>query len=175
MEPFNLEDDAHDYVIKGPIENAGGISHKIACPLVKEFIDSTDNAINNKQNTRAAIFRFAHAETILPFLMELGLFQNDSLNDILYKPKTRQFRSAYISPMAANLQWIVYRCPNEQYQIRMRHNEKDIAFPIPGCDKDSCAFDKIKKFYEERNSTCDEETWANDICHGLSCKREESN
>lgn len=173
IEPFNLEEDASDYFAKGPAGLTDSISERVACPLLADFITATDKAILAKETAPIGNFRFGHAETIIPFLVHLGLYRDDTIDDLLHKPHKRSFRTAEISPMAANVQWILYACPNEQYHVRMRHNEKDTPFPIPGCNHHAiCDWQTVKNYYERENRTCNIAAWEKDICQGTSCNHE---
>lgn len=48
----------------------------IAWPLLSEFIHSADEVIKGKSDTRAN-FRFAHAETVIPFVALMGIEGTD--------------------------------------------------------------------------------------------------
>lgn len=165
---FNWEEDIINFLVKGPNKEEN-LSSQIACPLLKDFIDTSALAIRDK-NAPAANLRFAHAETVIPFLALLGLYQDDTFDDILNKPEKRNYKSSEISPMAANVQWILYHCPTDEYRVRMRHNERDVRFPIEGCGNTSCAFERIKDFYEKAGRVCDNKTWAESVCQGTSCQ-----
>ncbi|MBS1780791.1 MAG: hypothetical protein JST70_15795 [Bacteroidetes bacterium] len=56
---------AKDYLVKGPGIDANGIQVRNAVPLLVDFINSTDIAIEHQEYS--AVLRFAHAETISPF------------------------------------------------------------------------------------------------------------
>jgi multiple inositol-polyphosphate phosphatase/2,3-bisphosphoglycerate 3-phosphatase len=163
IEPFNWEDDANTYFKKGPAGDHS-LPYDIACLLLNDFITAGDQAIIEPNTAPIANFRFAHEETIAPFLVLLGLYQHVTIDDVLNHPEQRPFRINQIAPMAANLQWILYQCPREQYIVHMRHNEVNIPFPIPACsDQLACDWNEVKRFYETRS--CDRATWENEICH----------
>lgn len=168
IEPFSWHEDVSYYLTKGP-NSENKIAQQTACVLLKDFIDSSALAIADSK-APAANFRFAHAETIMPFMSLLGFYVGDTFESLLKNPEKRIFRSSEVSPMAANVQWILYRCPSDEYRVRMRHNEKDMIFPIEGCSEaDGCSFDLIKNYYERKGRTCDEKTWATEVCEGTSC------
>jgi hypothetical protein len=170
IEPFNWEEDAKNYFIRGPAGVDNGISQAIACLLLADFIATTDLASKALDTAPIANLRFAHAETIMPFLVHLGLYRKDSIDDLLRRKEQRTFRTSVMSPMAANVQWVLYECPDQQYRVRMRHNEQDIAFPIPECNnRSTCEWEIVKGYYERDKRTCDETTWETQICQGVSC------
>jgi hypothetical protein len=171
IENFNWEEDALSYFSKGPAGQSNSISYKSACPLVRDFLNTSELAINDPQQAPIAHLRFGHAETIMPFLVLLGFYNKDSLTDMLIHPEKRSFRTAHISPMGANIQWILYACAdNEKYRVSMLHNEKIISFPIPECEKSSwCSWQKVKDFLNQENRSCDQEQFENIICQGVTC------
>lgn len=162
---LNWKDDLVHYFSKADTSYNKN-SKLMACALVSDFINSSNKAIHDK-DAPSGHFRFAHAETIIPFLMSLGLYNQDKPQGILLN-HDREFKSSLIAPMSAHVQWILYRCPHE-YRLRMRHNERDIAFPIKGCQKDSCSFELIKDHYRKTGRACDINTWATTICGGTHC------
>jgi hypothetical protein len=171
MQSFNWEEDASNYFGKGYAGQEGNIAHRIACPLVEDFIQTTDVAITDPSNAPIANLRFGHAETVMPFVVQLGLYREDSKATMLNEPSRRKFRSGYVSPMAANVQWILYKCPQEEYRVRMLLNERVTPFPIPGCDKNPwCTWNKVKNFLNEKGRACNKDTWEKDVCRGVSCK-----
>lgn len=77
--------------------------------------------------------RFAHAETIMPFaaLLQIPLLSDQSTPlDETYTYENNNWRGELISPMAANIQWEIYRHSNDDDQtilVRMLLNE----YPVP--------------------------------------------
>lgn len=92
-----------DFLAKGPSLTSTGLPSHIIAPLVKDMLNSVDSACA----TCGGTFRFAHAETIIPlatFLEISGAKQSsDDPNEI-----ARFYDLASISPMGANVQWLVY-------------------------------------------------------------------
>lgn len=174
IEYFNWQEDALNYFSKGFAGENNHIAHRIACSLVDNFITTTDQAITSK-NAPIANLRFAHAETVIPFIVQLGLYRQDSIADMFKNPNERKFRTALISPMAANIQWILYQCPQNNYRVRMLFNENNISFPIEACkNKAWCSWSIIKEYLTKEKRNCSENAWATEICEGTSCKRRES-
>lgn len=101
----------------------------IAWPLLAEFIHSADEVINGKSDNRAN-FRFAHAETVIPFVALMGVEGVDvqvSVPDSVSK----YWKDYEISPMAANVQWIFYHDKDRRIWVKILLNEKEVALPVP--------------------------------------------
>lgn len=111
-----------DFFEKGPSITTTDVPTNIIAPLVKDMIVSIDS-----NSSAAGIFRFAHAETMIPlasFLELEGAFTScDDPEEVtgLWDIKT-------ISPMGANLQWIVYSNGSDKI-VKMLYNEMEIKFP----------------------------------------------
>jgi hypothetical protein len=107
---------------KGP--GAEGLNRFVyfqAFPLLCEFLRTSEKAISQgKQGNTVAILRFAHAETIIPFAALLGI---EGASKEESTPESVKWKAAEISPMAANIQWIVYE-KDKAYFIRIMLNEK---------------------------------------------------
>ena len=86
----------------------------IAWPLLSEFIHSADEVIKGKSDTRAN-FRFAHAETVIPFVP-------DSVS--------KYWKDYEIAPMAANVQWIFYHDKAREIWVKFLLNEKEMTLPV---------------------------------------------
>jgi hypothetical protein len=172
LEYFSWEEDALNYFSKGYAGSENNVAHNVACALVGNFIATSDEAIKSPKTAPIAHLRFAHAETIIPFLVQLGLYSSDSVSTMLQNASERKFRTTEISPMAANVQWILYQCPNNNYRVQMLHNEVAKSFPMPGCEsKTSCDYRLVKNYLEQQKLSCDAERWANEVCKGVSCTR----
>lgn len=126
------------------------LNYKISCPLLYDFFESFDLALANKQS---ADLRFAHAETLIPFISLLGLFKDEKpihSNMTIEEIEKRHWRISKISPFAANIIAFLYECNdpnrNEKYLIKFFHNEKEIK--IPRCKDSLCGLNEIKKIFE---------------------------
>ena len=89
---------------------------------------------------------FGHAETVLPLLTLLGLFQDDvqlGSDNYLYHKNTRRFRTSFITPFATNLALVAYNCeagtqdthPNwpeniDKHMVQVIMNEHPVPFPF---------------------------------------------
>jgi hypothetical protein len=105
----------------------------MAKPLLADFFSSINACIESNNNNVAGHLRFAHAETIIPFasLLQIPNFSDKAVNLLdLYTYENSQWRGDKIAPMAANIQWEIYRHEDNHNQIlvRMLYNEMEVRF-----------------------------------------------
>ncbi|KZC96321.1 histidine-type phosphatase [Clavibacter tessellarius] len=124
--------DAEDFYSKGPAFQGSDITYRMATPLLDDFLDSMDARLAG--SSTAATFRFAHAETIIPFAALLGLpgSTQQVTPEAPYDYATNAWRGETVTPMAANVQWDVYRAADGRAVVRMLYDEKAIPFRT-GC------------------------------------------
>jgi len=124
--------DAEDFYSKGPAFQGSDITYRMATPLLDDFLDSMDARLAG--SSTAATFRFAHAETIIPFAALLGLPGSTQpvTPQAPYDYATNAWRGETVTPMAANVQWDVYRAADGRAAVRMLYDEKAIPFRA-GC------------------------------------------
>ncbi|MBA5604667.1 histidine-type phosphatase [Duganella sp. FT3S] len=132
---FAETDDAISFYRKGPASaGSGGVTYRMAQLLLDDFFNTADAAARGDLS-QAAKLRFAHAETVVPFAALLGLRgMSESLpDDVTYRYDNSPWRGETVAPMAANVQWDVYRNADGNTLVRMLYNEKETAFK-PACD-----------------------------------------
>ncbi|EGG21844.1 hypothetical protein DFA_01730 [Cavenderia fasciculata] len=98
--------------------------------------------------------QFGHAETIIPFVSLLGLYKDDyqiTANLSQEQIQSRLFRTSVISPYAANVALLFYDCGDNNYKLRVDHNE--IATLIPGCDDIYCDYTIFKQVFSDALTT----------------------
>ncbi|MBM7412672.1 hypothetical protein JOE38_002495 [Clavibacter michiganensis] len=124
--------DAEDFYSKGPAFQGSDITYRMATPLLDDFLDSMDARLAG--SSTAATFRFAHAETIIPFAALLGLPGSTQpvTPEAPYTYATNAWRGETVTPMAANVQWDVFRDASGRAIVRMLYDEKAIPFRA-GC------------------------------------------
>lgn len=124
--------DAEDFYSKGPAFQGSDITYRMATPLLDDFLDSMDARLAG--SSTAATFRFAHAETIIPFAALLGLpgSTQQVTPERPYSYATNDWRGETVTPMAANVQWDVYRDASGRAIVRMLYDEEAIPFRA-GC------------------------------------------
>uniref|UniRef100_A0A4W3JT58 Multiple inositol polyphosphate phosphatase 1 n=1 Tax=Callorhinchus milii TaxID=7868 RepID=A0A4W3JT58_CALMI len=125
--------------------------------LFQDIFQHLDQAVEESERgeyiSHTAVLRFGHAETLLPILTLMGYFKdkNPLLADNFAEQKNRKFRSGRISPFAANLIFVLYRCEKaqdlaEKYKLQLLLNEKPLPFLHNG---DSVAgYGEVKSHYE---------------------------
>ncbi len=130
--------DAEDFYEKGPSYAGQSETYSIAQPLLDDFFDAIDERVNG--GTTVATFRFAHAETMMPFAALLGLpgstQQAAASTTDVYTYDNNEWRGESVTPMATNVQWDVYAKQGEDPAtgsaytpiVRMLYNENEIAF-----------------------------------------------
>ena len=143
---YESVDAVEDFYEKGPSLTSTDLPQNIAAPLVKELLVSTEQTI--KQKDTAGIFRFAHAETIIPLSSFLDL---EGANISIDKPEevTQKWKGSVISPMGANIQWILYS-NGKEYLVKMLRNEKEIAFPIKTDNYPYYKWEDVKAYYQNK-------------------------
>jgi multiple inositol-polyphosphate phosphatase/2,3-bisphosphoglycerate 3-phosphatase len=156
---MNYIDDLSSYWVKG---YGYPINYEISCVLMQNFVDAITQVTSNPVDTHSlrATLRFAHAETVMPFLSLLGLF-NDSVplraTNTQEQIDNRLWRQSIISTFAANVALVTYNCSkpggSADFRVKLFHSEKE--YQIPQCDnKLYCPFEKFKEIYA-RSLTCD--------------------
>ncbi|CAM4773528.1 unnamed protein product [Rotaria magnacalcarata] len=135
---FAYLQDAKEYYEKGPGYINQTIINEMAQILLDDFFHHSEQCsqVDAKYFLRA---RFGHAETIIPFvtLLKIPILsdKSTSLNET-YTHENNGWRGELISPMAANIQWEIYRrsnngtsdnIPQHQILMRMLFNE----YPVP--------------------------------------------
>ncbi|HDR9758090.1 TPA: histidine-type phosphatase [Burkholderia cepacia] len=126
--------DAEDYYQKGPgIQEANPVTYRMAKVLQDDFFGEVD-AIARGDLTRAAKLRFTHAEIMIPFasIMNLKNVFVPTPQAQTYTYANNPWRGDQVSPMAANMQWDVYR-NGSRLIVKMLYNERETDFQA-ACD-----------------------------------------
>lgn len=134
--------DMEDFYEKGPSYAGQDETYRIAQPLLDDFFASIDERVAGGDT--AATFRFAHAETIMPFAALIGAPGSTQQAPAVVEPQSvddvynynNEWRGETVTPMAANIQWDVATRDGidpktgKAYTplIRMLYNEKEVAF-----------------------------------------------
>lgn len=138
-ELFAYVEDARDFYGKGPgMADQDGVTWRMAQALKEDFLQEVDaiaSGASGQPVAHLAKLRFAHAETIIPFAAMLGIpGMSEALPPAtLYTYRNSAWRGAAVAPMAANLQWDVYRNGAGAVALRMLYNERETDF-APACD-----------------------------------------
>jgi hypothetical protein len=135
--------DSEDFYEKGPSYSGQSSTYSIAQPLLDDFFSTIDNRLSG--GSTVATFRFAHAETIMPFAALLKLpgsttqapaVENPQNESDVFNYASNDWRGESVTPMAANVQWDVYTKSGidpvtaKAYTpiVRMLYNEQEIQF-----------------------------------------------
>ncbi|WP_197492155.1 histidine-type phosphatase [Arachidicoccus ginsenosidimutans] len=138
---------AEDFYEKGPGENINGIQIKIAAPLLADFLNSIDTAIQQPSSLDAKL-NFTHAEAISPFatIMEIPQASHTSTSVFDY---AKNWHAEKIMQMASNIQWILYSNGNA-YLVKVLHNEQEVHLPISTTTFPYYKWKDVKDFYTKK-------------------------
>lgn len=146
---FASIEDALAFYGKGPgIAENGDVNYRMAQTLLDDFFGEVD-AVGQGDLSHAAKLRFAHAEIVIPMAALLGVpgMATQLPRSATFSYENNPWRGATVAPMAANIQWDVYRNAEGRMLVRMLYNEKESDF------KPACAGAKIapaSHFYDYR-------------------------
>ncbi|KYQ96649.1 multiple inositol polyphosphate phosphatase [Tieghemostelium lacteum] len=133
--------------------NTSSSSSDLSSSSNSDSISSSSSSSSSSsivQTPPRTILRFAHAETVIPFLTLLGLY-NDTFtlmaNSTAEQIANRKFRTSIISPYASNIGFFLLDCGEEGFKIKIEHNE--LAIQIPGCDSLYCDYSQFTKLFEQ--------------------------
>ncbi|MBJ9675555.1 histidine-type phosphatase [Burkholderia gladioli] len=126
--------DAADFYQKGPgVQEANPVTYRMATVLRDDFFAQVD-AVARGDLGNAAKLRFTHAEEIIPFASAMNL--KNVFVPVpaaqTYSYDSNPWRGDQVSPMAANVQWDVYR-NGTSLAVRMLYNERETDFQA-ACD-----------------------------------------
>jgi hypothetical protein len=129
---FGYLSDLADFYEKGPSFADSDITYKMANVLLDDFFKQAE-AKRDGTSALGAELRFTHAEEIIPLaaLMRLPGSTKAVTVGQPFTYATNPWRGATVSPMAANIQWDMYR-KGSTYLVRALYNERETAFK-PGC------------------------------------------
>lgn len=121
-----------EFYLKGPSIEGTTVTSDMAKPLLHDFFSSIDAYLQSESSTSVHL-RFAHAETLIPFVTLLQIpnySDRTSPPDETYTHENNPWRGDLIAPMAANLQWEVYQHADEPERmlVRMLYNEMEVRF-----------------------------------------------
>mgnify|MGYP005905144831 FL=1 len=120
----------------------------ISWPLLSDFIYTTDEVIKGKSDN-AANFRFAHAETVIPFVALMGI-ENTDVQISNPDSVSRYWKDYEISPMAANVQWIFYHDKARGVWVKILLNEKEAKLPIATSRFPYYPWETVCAYFKER-------------------------
>lgn len=152
------QQDVQDFYQMGPgIQEANPVTYQQTQALQDDFFAEIE-AIAHGDLSHGAKLRFTHAEIIVPFASQLGfkgVFAPVPKADT-YSYENNPWRGELVSPMAANIQWDVFRNAAGSLLVKMLYNERETDFKA-ACDGARHAsgshfydFDKLEACYGRR-------------------------
>ncbi|MDD3428802.1 MAG: histidine-type phosphatase [Oscillospiraceae bacterium] len=146
MRYFWQNENCKNYLEKGPSGIGTNLPQDIAFGLLQNIITQTETALGT--STIGANFRFAHAETIIPFAALIGInhygLQTDNLFAIPYF-----WRDSTVAPMATNIQFVFFQGLNKPTLVRVLYNEKDAFLPLPPQYPCFYKWTDVKAYFEQ--------------------------
>lgn len=130
------------------------LNYHMACPLLSDMFSRVDDALARQTDLKAFI-RFGHAETVVPLITLLGLFNSTfpfAATASYEALRDRDWRSSYITPFSANVFFVFYRCGDDSPVVKLLVNEKEYRFP--GCDELYCPVDKVRHLLDQHLTQC---------------------
>ncbi|KAG5831715.1 hypothetical protein ANANG_G00306690 [Anguilla anguilla] len=132
------------------------INRKSSCSLFHDMFSRLDRVANESrfgEVTEAVTVQMGHAETLLPLLTLLGLFQDElPLNSSNYAAqRSRAFRSGLVVPYAANLVLVLYDC---QAGLRLQALLNERPLPFPNIPHPAPLYHTVKQAYQQLLQGC---------------------
>ncbi|MGC5167334.1 histidine-type phosphatase [Luteimicrobium sp. DT211] len=125
---FGYLDDVTSFYENGPAFAGSDVTYRMADVLLDDMF-ATLEAKRAGTSDLVAKLRFTHAEEIMPLASLLGLpgATVQQRTGDLFTYANNPFRGAEVAPMAANVQWDLFR-KGDRYLVRMLDDEKETAF-----------------------------------------------
>lgn len=90
------------------------INYRQAAPLLRDMVNIVTELKANPLSVPRATIYVGHAETIVPLIALLGLFEGPPLTaEGFLLSKHRAFRTSKIAPFGANIAFLIYRKKSE--------------------------------------------------------------
>ena len=98
----------------------------------------------------------------MPLLTALELFKDDTPLKANNMPamSNRKFKASNISPMAANVAFVLYACPGvnggtHSYVTKLLVNEESVKIPL--CNNTVCGYDQLVEVHQPKFDPCDKD------------------
>jgi multiple inositol-polyphosphate phosphatase/2,3-bisphosphoglycerate 3-phosphatase len=122
---LNYAIDVSKYYAYGP---GTTINRNFTAVLIADVIHSIDKSLGSDYK---GTLRFAHAETLIPFISALGMFDNQPALTVK-RDDNRSFKMNEIAPFAGNVVLTVHKCDEEKVVVKGEINGKE--FIMRGCE-----------------------------------------
>ncbi|RYJ01130.1 MAG: histidine-type phosphatase, partial [Actinomycetales bacterium] len=129
--------DADYFYRRGPSFSGQDDTYRAARVLLDDFFAAVHRRL--KGGATAGVFRFAHAEQLIPFSALVGL--PGSTQQVTpgrpYSAADNPWRGGLVSPLGGNVQWDVFRDDRGRVLVRVLQNERQVPVaercrPAPG-------------------------------------------
>lgn len=114
------------HYLKRSASTLSAIPADISAPLLEELVTTFDKFIDNPEAIAPVQLRFGHAETIMPLLALMRLNGCYYLTNY-FDTVGLHWRDFYVSPMATNLQLVLFKSKKGNLYLRAQLNE----VPVP--------------------------------------------
>jgi hypothetical protein len=120
--------DAQNFYRYGPGVSGQTSSYRAARPVLADFFARLDKRIAG--GSTAAVFRFAHGETTMPFeaLIRVPGSQKQVSASTYFHYGDNPWRGYVAGLPAGNVEWAVYRNASGGVLVTMRYNERPVKF-----------------------------------------------
>ena len=122
-------DDTDSFYGRGPGFTGRDVTYRAADALFAEMLSQA----NQIPLEISASFRFTHSQVMMPVTtwLRMPTAWPGATGEAPFHYDTHSWRSALISPMAANLQWEIWENDEGHRLVHMLYNEKPETFPSP--------------------------------------------
>ncbi|KPP77357.1 multiple inositol polyphosphate phosphatase 1-like [Scleropages formosus] len=136
------------------------INRKSSCTLFHDIFRRLSEAVNELRTghvTEVATVQVGHAETLLPLLTLMGFFKDETplTSSNFPEQERRTFRTSHTVPYAANLVFVLYKCP-EGPRLQLLLNEKPLA--LPNISDPVPLYDIVQEHYRDLLQGCNFQT-----------------
>lgn len=114
------------HYLKRSASTLSTIPSDISAPLLEDLVNTFDRFIANPSSIAPIQLRFGHAETLMPLLALMRLNGCYYLTNY-FDTVGLHWRDFYVSPMAVNLQLVLFKSKKGNYYLRAQLNE----VPLP--------------------------------------------
>ncbi len=143
---FTVSDSYNQYSERGPNPQAGGINMYYSKLLLEDILNRAQDAVDG--NGRKADLRFGHDIDLMALIpmMQINDWYMTGLD-----PETtgEKWQISKLTPMAANLQFVFYKNPQNEVLLKVMHNEKEVKLPVPTTQAPYYKWSDFKDFYEK--------------------------
>ena len=131
---------------------------KAAEGLLREIIDSSEVIVSTAEARRLirGVFRFAHAETLMPLFSLMGLPGCTVPQEATPQTLADYWNDSFVSPLGANLILVFYAAPSGKAYVQALLNGRQIA-PLPAAASPIVPWTSLRDF--RKNPCCLELLW----------------